>query len=67
MDGMLLPKKYHKRVYVELHENKAHLGRDKVVELARTMLLLAIHESRHYTLCHKSVPLPQTAETCDSR
>ena len=32
---MVLPKKYHKRVYVEVHENKGHLGADIVVELAR--------------------------------
>ena len=30
-----MPKKYHKRVYVELHENMGHLGADRVVELAR--------------------------------
>ena len=35
MDRMVLPKKYHKRVYVELHENMRHLGADRVVELAR--------------------------------
>ena len=34
-DRMVLPKKYHKRVYVELHENMGHLGADRVVELAR--------------------------------
>ena len=32
---MVLPKKYHKRVYVELHENMGHLGADRVVEIAR--------------------------------
>ena len=31
----MLPMKYHKRVYVELHENMGHLGADRVVELAR--------------------------------
>ena len=34
-DRMVLPKKYHKRVYEELHENMGHLGADRVVELAR--------------------------------
>ena len=34
-DKMVLPKKYHKRVYEELHENMGHLGADRVVELAR--------------------------------
>ena len=34
-DRMVLPEKYHKRVYVELHENMGYLGADRVVELAR--------------------------------
>ena len=34
-DRMVLPKKYHKRVYEELHENMGYLGADRVVELAR--------------------------------
>ena len=34
-DRMVLPKKYHKRVYEELHENMGHLGAEKVTELAR--------------------------------
>lgn len=29
--------------------------------------LLAVHESRHHPLCHKSVPLPEATKTCDSR
>ena len=32
---MVLPKKYHKRVYEELHENMGHLGAERVMELAR--------------------------------
>lgn len=32
---IVLPRKYHKRVYEELHENMGHLGADRVVELAR--------------------------------
>ena len=32
---MVLPKKYHKRVYEELHENMGHLGAERVTELAR--------------------------------
>lgn len=32
---IVLPKKYHKRVYEELHENMGHLGADRVIELAR--------------------------------
>ena len=34
-DRMVLPKKYHKRVYEELHENMGHLGAERVTELAR--------------------------------
>ena len=34
-DRMVLPKKYHKRVCVELHENMGNLGADRVVELVR--------------------------------
>ena len=34
-DRMVLPKKYHKRVYEELHENMGHLGAERVMELAR--------------------------------
>ncbi|KAL9976592.1 hypothetical protein ACROYT_G013913 [Oculina patagonica] len=34
-DRMVLPKKYHIKVYEELHENMGHLGADRVVELAR--------------------------------
>ena len=66
-DQMVLPKKYHKRVYVELHENMGHLGADRVVQLARRCFLLAVHESRHHPLCYKSVPLPEATKTCDSR
>ena len=32
---ILLPKKYHRLVYKELHEEMGHLGSDKVVGLAR--------------------------------
>ena len=32
---IVLPKKYRKRVYEELHENMGHLGADRVIELAR--------------------------------
>ncbi len=32
---IVLPEKYHKLVYTELHEKLAHLGADRVVELAR--------------------------------
>ena len=32
---MVLPKKYHKRVYGELHENMGHLGAERVTELAK--------------------------------
>ena len=32
---VVLPKKYRKRVYEELHENMGHLGADRVIELAR--------------------------------
>ena len=30
-----MPKKYHKTVYEELHENMGHSGADRVIELAR--------------------------------
>ena len=32
---IVLPEKYHKLVFIELHEKLAHLGADRVVELAR--------------------------------
>ena len=32
---VVLPEKYHQFVYTELHEKLAHLGADRVVELAR--------------------------------
>lgn len=35
MNQIVLPKKYRKRVYEELHENMGHLGADRVIELAR--------------------------------
>ena len=33
---IVLPKTYHQLVYTELHENLAHLGSDRVYDLART-------------------------------
>ena len=32
---VVLPEKYHQLVYTELHDNMAHLGADRVIELAR--------------------------------
>ena len=32
---IILPKKYHRLVYMELHQEMGHLGSDKVVGLAR--------------------------------
>ena len=32
---IVLPEKYHKLVYTELHENMAHLGAERVIDLAR--------------------------------
>ena len=32
---LVLPVKYHQTVYVELHEKLAHIGADKVVDLAQ--------------------------------
>ena len=32
---MVLPMKYHTRVYEELHENMGHLGAERAMELAR--------------------------------
>ena len=32
---MVLPRKYHRRVYEELNENIVHLGADRVIELVR--------------------------------
>lgn len=32
---MVLPRKYHKRVYKDLHENMGHLGANGVIKLAR--------------------------------
>ena len=35
---MVLPRKYHKRVSEEVHENMGNLGADRVIELARERL-----------------------------
>ena len=32
---VVLPERYHRVVYVELHEKLAHLGADRVLELAK--------------------------------
>lgn len=61
---IVLPKKYRKRVYEELHENMGHLGADRVVDRAgQRARLLAIHEGRYHSLFHKRMPVFETAET----
>ena len=66
-DRMVLPKKYHKRVYEELHENIGHLGADRVVELAGERFYWPFMRADITPLCHKSLPLPETTKTCNSR
>ena len=36
LSQIVLPEKFHQLVYSELHENLAHLGSDRVLELANT-------------------------------
>lgn len=59
---IVLPKKYRKRVYEEVHENMGHLGGRQSNRAGQRALLLAIHEGRYHSLCHKSMPVSETAE-----
>ena len=61
-DQIVLPSKYHRTILMELHDNMAHLGRERVLRLARDrfywprMQRDVEHYVRHVCRCVKQKP-----------
>ena len=65
---ILLPKKYHRLVYKELHEEMGHLGSDKVVGLARQRFyLLYMHADIEFFIGNVCQCLKQRAPVTKTR
>lgn len=60
---LVLPQKFHRTVYRELHEEMGHLGVELGSPSSEGTILLAIYERGHCKLCHTCLQLFETKET----